>query len=96
VLTIPVKKAPRPALGYLTDTELAHLLGQIDRSTGAGERDYLLLALLYDTGARIQEMLDLTPGAFRLAAPPFVRVRGKGRRERLCPLLPQTARMISR
>jgi len=96
VLTIPVKKAPRPALGYLTDTELAHVLGQIDRSTGAGERDYVLLALLYDTGARIQELLDLTPSDFRLAAPPFVRVRGKGRRERLCPLLPQTARLVSR
>jgi site-specific recombinase XerD len=95
-LTIPVKKAPRPVLGYLTDVELAHLLGQIDRSTGAGERDYLLLALLYDTGARIQEMLDLTPADFRLAAPPFVRVRGKGRRERLCPLLPQTARVVTR
>lgn len=96
VLTIPVKKAPRSALGYLTDTELAHLLGQIDRSTGAGERDYLLLALLYDTGARIQELLDLTPGDFQLTTPPFVRVRGKGRRERLCPLLPQTARLVSR
>lgn len=96
VLTIPVKKATRPVLGYLTDVELAHLLGQIDRSTGSGERDYLLLALLYDTGTRIQEMLDLTPSDFRLAAPPYVRVRGKGRRERLCPLLPQTARLVSR
>jgi site-specific recombinase XerD len=96
VLTIPVKKAPRPTLGYLTETELAHLLAQIDRSTNAGERDYLLLALLYDTGARIQELLDLSPSDFRLAAPPFVRVLGKGRRERLCPLLPQTARLVSR
>lgn len=96
VLTIPVKQAPRPVLGSLTDGELAHLLGQIDRSTGAGERNYLLLALLYDTGARIQELLDLTPADFRLAAPPFVRVRGKGRRERLCPLLPQTARLVTR
>jgi len=55
-----------------------------------------LLALLYDTGARIQEPLDLTPADFRLAAPPFVRIRGKGRRERLCPLLPQTARLVTR
>lgn len=96
VLTIPVKKAPRPVLGYLSDAELAHLLGQIDRSTATGERDYLLLALLYDTGARIQELLDLSPHDFRLAAPPFVRVRGKGQRERLCPLLPQTARLVTR
>jgi site-specific recombinase XerD len=96
VLAIPVKKTTRPVLSYLTDTELAHLLAQVDRSTPAGERDYLLLALLYDTGARIQELLDLTPGDCRLVSPPFVRIQGKGRRERLCPLLPQTARLITR
>ena len=56
-----MKKAPRPVLGCLSDTELAHVLAQIDRSTRLGERDYLLVALLYDTGARIQELLDLAP-----------------------------------
>jgi site-specific recombinase XerD len=96
VLTMPVKKTTHPVLGYLTEAELAHLLAQVDRSTPDGERDYLLLALLYDTGARIQEVLDPTPSDFRLVAPPFVRIQGKGRRERLCPLLPQTARLITR
>jgi site-specific recombinase XerD len=96
VLAIPLKKAMRPVLGYLSERELAHLLAQVDRSSEKGERDYLLLALLYDTGGRIQELLDLTPSDFRLAPPPLVRIRGKGRRERLCPLLPQTARLIHR
>ena len=95
VLAIPIKKTTRPILGYLTEAELAHLLAQIDRSTAEGERDYLLLALLYDTGARVQELLDLTPGDCRLVSPPYVRIRGKGRRERLCPLLPQTARLVT-
>ena len=54
-------------LGYLSDTELAHVLAQIDRSTQVGERDYLLVALLYDTGARIQELLDLAPCDFRIS-----------------------------
>lgn len=96
VLAIPVKKATRPVLGYLSERELAHLLAQVDRSNEKGERDYLLLALLYDTGGRIQELLDLTPSDFRLAPPAFVRIMGKGRRERLCPLLPQTARLVHR
>ncbi len=96
VLAIPRKQTTRPVLGYLTEAELAHLLAQVDRSTLTGERDYLLLALLYDTGARIQELLDLTPSDVRLVTPSFVRLRGKGRRERLCPLLPQTARLITR
>ena len=95
VLAIPIKKTTRPVLGYLTEAELAHVLAQVDRSTVAGERDYVLLALLYDTGARIQELLDLTPGDCRFVSPPYVRVRGKGRRERLCPLLPQTARLVT-
>jgi site-specific recombinase XerD len=96
VLAISQKKAPHPVVGYLTDTELAHLLAQINRSTLTGERDYLLVALLYDTGARIQELLDLKPRDFRFAPPPFVRLRGKGRRERTSPLLNQTARLVSR
>jgi site-specific recombinase XerD len=83
-------------LGYLTEHELEHLLAQVDRSAVDGERDYVLLAVLYDTGARIQEVLDLTPRDFRFDPPAYVRIRGKGRRERLCPLLPQTARLVRR
>ena len=95
-LSIPMKKAVRPVLGYFQEPELVHLLAQIDRTQTDGERDYLLVALLYDTAARIQELLDLTPSDCRFEAPPFVRLRGKGRRERLCPLLPQTARLITK
>jgi site-specific recombinase XerD len=96
VLAIPLKKTTHPVLDYLTDIELAHLLAQVDRSTTTGERDYLFLALLYDTGARIQELLDLAPCDFRFAPPAFVRLRGKGQRERVCPVLPQTARLVKR
>jgi site-specific recombinase XerD len=96
ILVIPIKKAVRPSLGYLSDEEMETLLGQVDRSTSKGKRDYLLLALLYDTGTRIQEILDVTPADFHLANPAFVRVMGKGKKERLCPLLPQTARVVSR
>jgi site-specific recombinase XerD len=96
VLAIPLKKTTHPVLGYLTDVELAHLLAQVDRSTATGERDYLFVALLYDTGARIQELLDLAPRDFRFTPPAFVRLRGKGQRERMCPVLPQTARLLTR
>src|SRR5580700_2190290 len=94
VLAIPAKKSLRPLLGYLTEQELGHLLAQVDRLATRGERDYVLLSVLYDTGARIQELLDLAPRDFHLETPPFVCVRGKGRRERLCPLLPQSARLV--
>jgi site-specific recombinase XerD len=94
VLAIPAKKALRPVLGYLSEQELGHLLAQIDRLAKHCERDYVLTSILYDTGARIQELLDLSPRDFHLDSPPFVCVRGKGRRERLCPLLPQSARLV--
>jgi len=94
VLAIPAKKTLRPVLGYLSEQELGHLLAQIDRTARHGERDYVLLSVLYDTGGRIQELLDLKPRDFHLDAPPFVRLRGKGRRERLCPLLPQSAQLL--
>ena len=96
VLAIPAKKALRPVLGYLSEQELGHLLAQVDRMARHGERDYVLLSVLYDTGARIQELLDLKPRDFHLESPPFVRLRGKGRRERLCPLLPQSAQLVRR
>jgi site-specific recombinase XerD len=96
MLAIPFKKTTRRTLGYLTDEEIKSLLGHVDRDTMNGERDYVLIALLYDTGARVQELLNLRPSDLRLERPAFVRITGKGRRERICPLLPQTARLVGR
>lgn len=95
VLTIPFKKSTRPTLDYLSEEEIKMLLSQVNRSGLNGERDYLLLALLYDTGARVQEIIDTKPIDFHLEKPGFIRISGKGRKERLCPLLPQTARLVS-
>jgi len=95
VLTIPFKKTTHETLGYLNEEELKFLLSQVNRSLRDGERDYVILALLYDTGARVQELLDLTPTDFRFGNPAFVKITGKGRKNRLCPLLPQTVRLVA-
>jgi site-specific recombinase XerD len=95
VLRIPIKKAPRPVLAYLDSEEVTAILGQPDRSTMEGQRDHALLALLYNTGARIQEALDLCPSSIRLAAPAQVKLYGKGRKERICPLWPETAKLLA-
>ena len=96
MLAIPFKKTTRRTLGYLTEEEIKSLLDHIDRDTVNGERDYVLIALLYDTGARVQELLNIRPSDLRLERPAFVRITGKGRKERICPLLPQTARLVGR
>lgn len=94
VLYIPFKKGPGKLLGYLSEEEVRALLAQPDRTTSHGRRDYLALALLYDTGARVQELVSLQPADFRLDRMPLVRITGKGRKQRIVPLLPATAKLV--
>lgn len=94
VLQIPTKKTARPAVSYLDSEEVTAILRQPNRSTLEGQRDHALLALLYNTGARIQEALGLCPSAVRLAAPAHVKLYGKGRKERISPLWPETAQLL--
>lgn len=94
VLRIPSKRAPIHAPVYLDPEEVAAILAQPDRSTLEGQRDHALLSLLYNTGARIQEALDLKPQAIHFGAPAFVRLYGKGRKERICPLWPETTALL--
>jgi integrase/recombinase XerC len=94
VLSIPFKKAPGRIVGYLNEHEVRAILGGPNRSTPNGRRDYLLLALLYDTGARVQELVNLCPSDFRLDRLPLVRILGKGRKERIVPLIPATAKLV--
>ena len=94
VLRIPTKKAPVHAPSYLEPGEVEAILAQPDRSTLEGQRDHALLSFLYNTGARIQEALDVCPPAVRLDSPACVRLYGKGRKERLCPLWPETVSLL--
>lgn len=77
---IPVKRAPISEPCYLDPAEVTVILAQPDRSTLEGMRDHALLSFLYNSGARIQEALDLCPEAIRFDAPGCVRLLGKGRK----------------
>jgi len=94
VLRIPVKKGLRPAMAYLDTEEVNAILRQPDRSTPEGLRDETLLSLLYNSGARIQEALSLRPSDIRLTSPEHVRLYGKGRKERITPIWPETAQLL--
>ena len=61
---------------------LAAILQQPDLTTRTGRRDAVLLSLLYDTGARVQELIELSPRAVRLESPAHVQLTGKGRKRR--------------
>jgi site-specific recombinase XerD len=95
VLRVPFKKAPKRALCYLEPAEVSVLLSQPDRTSTGGQRDHALLSLLYNTGARIQEALSLRPQDFHLKSPSHVKLMGKGKKERISPIWPETAELIS-
>ena len=94
VLCIPTKRAPQPALCYLDEDEVTAILAQPDRSKRDGQRDHVLWSVLYNTGARIQEALNITPRDLRMESPFHVRLFGKGRKERICPLWPETVALL--
>jgi site-specific recombinase XerD len=94
VLHVPMKKAPIRAPCYLEAEEVKAILTQPDRSTIEGQRDHALFSFLYNTGARIQEALDVCPQAIRFDTPACVRLYGKGRKERLSPLWPETVSLL--
>jgi site-specific recombinase XerD len=94
VLRIPTKKAPTSEVHYLEVDEVTAILREPDRSTFEGQRDHALLALLYNTGARIQETLDLCPRSVRFRLPAQVTLFGKGRKQRICPIWPETADLL--
>lgn len=70
------------------------LLATPDISTRKGRRDQALLSLLYDSGARVQELADLTVGDIRFDTPAQVKLTGKGRKTRSVPLMPKTVALI--
>ena len=94
VLGIPFKRAPQRAIDYLEREEIELILKAIDRTIPQGVRDYALLATMFNTGGRVQEIADLRACDLQLAKPFQLRLFGKGRKERYCPLWPQTAAVL--
>jgi integrase/recombinase XerD len=91
VLSLPNKRAHLGAARYLEPEDVKQLLAQPDRSTPAGRRDHALMLFLYNTGARVSEVLGVRVEHLSLVSPRHVRLFGKGSKERLCPLWRETA-----
>jgi integrase/recombinase XerD len=95
VIAVPYKRGAREVpIEYLERAEIEAVLQSIDRSNALGRRDYALFALMFNTGARVQEALDVRRRDVRLDAPPQIRLHGKGNRVRLCPIWPVTAKLL--
>ena len=94
IISIPLKRAPKKPPVYLLDGEIGKLLSMPNMQTERGRRDATMLSLLYDSGARAQELADLTPRNLRLEEPFYVTLTGKGKKTRHVPIMKQTAFLL--
>ena len=94
VLAIPVKRTERKLVGYLTRPEIDALLVATDRTNRDGRRDHALLLTLYNSGARVSEIIAVRRGDILLDAPASLKLHGKGRKERAVPLWTKTAQVL--
>ena len=96
VLAIPTKRFDHPVLGFLSREEVQCLLAAPDRTTWSGQRDAVIFAVLYNTGARVSEITGLQRGDVLLDRASALHLHGKGRKERVVPLWKSTAAQLRR
>ena len=81
-------RTEKKALNYLTLEGIRLFLQQPDVTTRQGRRHLAMLSLMYDTGARVQELADLTVESVRIDSDPYtLRLYGKGRKARVVPMV---------
>lgn len=95
LVALPFKRgAQQRPPEHLAAESVKAMLDAIDLSSLMGRRDFALLALMFNTGARVQEVLDLYVRDVRFDPPQQVRLMGKGNKVRVCPIWPRTAQLL--
>jgi site-specific recombinase XerD len=95
ILSIKVKRSERRSfVHYMTVEGIKFLLEQIPVNTKEGRRNLALLALLYDSGARVNEIIDLSPSSLNLNKPCYITLLGKGNKKRIVPLQNEQVRLL--
>ncbi|GAB7540722.1 tyrosine-type recombinase/integrase [Cupriavidus sp. 8B] len=94
VLAIPMKRFEQPLVGFLSREHIEAILAAPDPGTWTGQRDHVMLATLYNTGARVSELIGMRVSDLTLGPTAWVRIRGKGRKERSVPLWPDTGKEL--
>lgn len=90
IIGIKTRKVPEKPMNYLSVESIKVLFNFIDTTNVGGRRELALLTLLYDSGARVQEIADLTFGDIRHNKSATVKLKGKGNKTRIIPIIPQT------
>ncbi len=96
VIAIPVKKAGKKPVEHLSPEVIKLILQQPDKGSTKGRRDLTLLSALYDTGARVQELIDTKICDLTLDPPAVIQLTGKGNKIRRVPLMKNTVALLQR
>jgi integrase/recombinase XerD len=96
VLAIPMKRFDKPLLGFLSKSEIQAILNAPPSDRWSGQRDRIMFATLYNTGARVSELTGLCVADVVLDGSACVHLHGKGRKDRSVPLWPTTATQLRR
>lgn len=94
ILGIPFKKSQQKTIPHLSMDQLSYLFEQPNTSTKRGRRDLALMVVLYDAGARVQELIDLKVCEVRLAQPTTITLTGKGNKKRNIPIMAKTRTLL--
>lgn len=95
ISAIKAMKTEKPSISYVSVHAIRLLLAQPDQTTPKGRRDLALLALMYDSGARVQEIINLKPSDVRIETRPYtIKLYGKGRKSRIIPLSEQQCTLL--
>lgn len=95
ILAIPLQRHASSVVEYLSPDDLADILKRPDIARREGRRDAVLLSVLYDAAARVQELIDLTVRDVRLESPAQIQLTGKGQKTRLVPLMNSMAEILA-
>ena len=87
IIAIPIKKAKKTVVEHLAPEAMKLLLEQPDKHTPKGRRDLTLMSILYDTGARVQELIDIRVCDVILDNPAVIILTGKGDKTRRVPIM---------
>lgn len=91
-----MKRFDRPMVRYLTPTEIQAIINAPDSTTWSGQRDHAAFATMYNTGARVSEIITICRADFDSKVVQAVQLHGKGRKERVIPLWKSTVKLLRR
>jgi site-specific recombinase XerD len=94
IMSISQKKIPHKTVDYLEEDEFAQILNCINSLSPNGLRDKALLLLMYNTGARVTEIINITIDDLRLDKSAQVNILGKGKKYRVSPLWEETVKAL--